>query len=257
VLDPLPPPLRRRGAARARADALHDDTGEANLASELARRGAASRSLLDALGVPIPLPLLAGIVAAGDWLIDPLQWDRWHAALHAAAGAPSENALLDNGISRSDTARMLHLPDARLLEGLLAASPDIVEANGRLQPRGARPSLRADLEASIAELTALLENHPFNAPEQAQLAGFRLGRAELGAAASAGAILRLPGDIVLLPAAPQQAAALLRTLQQPFTLSAARQALSTTRRVAVPLLEHMDRIGLTQRVDEGLRTLRM
>jgi selenocysteine-specific elongation factor len=116
--------------------------------------------------------------------------------------------------------------------------------------------LRADLEASIARLTALLEVNPFNAPEQTELGALRLGRQELGAAANAGAILRLPGDIVLLPNAPQQAATVLRGLPQPFTLSAARQALSTTRRVAVPLLEHLDRIGLTERVDQGLRRLR-
>jgi selenocysteine-specific elongation factor len=112
------------------------------------------------------------------------------------------------------------------------------------------------VETSIAQLATLLEEHPFNAPEQAQLAAMRLGPQQLGAAARAGAILRLPGDIVLLPGAPQQAATALRALPQPFTLSAARQALTTTRRVAVPLLEHLDRLGLTERVDDGLRRLR-
>jgi selenocysteine-specific elongation factor len=48
----------------------------------------------------------------------------------------------------------------------------------------------------------------------------------------------------------------LRDLPQPFTLSAARQALGTTRRVAVPLLEYLDRIGVTERVDGELRKLR-
>ena len=206
--------------------------------------------------MPIPNPLPPGIVAAADWLIDPAQWDRWCAALRSAVGAHPGNALLDTGIARSDTVRALHLPDARLLDGLIAASPEIEEAHGRLRARGLRSSLRADLEASIARLTALLERHPFNAPEQMELGALRLGRQELGAAANAGAILRLPGDIVLLPNAPQQAAAVLRGLPQPFTLSAARQALSTTRRVAVPLLEHLDRLGLTERLDEGLRRLR-
>lgn len=42
-------------------------------------------------------------------------------------------------------------------------------------------------------------------------------------------------------------------LDQPFTLSQARQALSTTRRVAVPLLEHLDGRGWTRRVDGQLR----
>ncbi|HEY6470688.1 MAG TPA: selenocysteine-specific translation elongation factor [Candidatus Dormibacteraeota bacterium] len=256
VLDPLPPALRRRGAARARAAALRTETGKADAASEVARRGAVSRSLLDALGVPIPDPVPAGIVLAAGWLIDAARWDRWREALRSAVSAHPGNALLDNGIARPDMVRLLHLPEARLLDGLVASCPDVEDAEGKLRARGVRPSMRADLEASISQLTTLLEQHPFNAPEQADLASLRLGRAELGAAASAGAILRLPGDIVLLPNAPQQATTLLRALPQPFTLSAARQALSTTRRVAVPLLEHLDRIGLTVRVDEGLRRLR-
>ncbi len=256
VLDPLPPALRRRGAARARAAALRTGTGKADAASEVARRGAVSRSLLDALGVPIPDPVPAGIVLAAGWLIDAARWDRWREALRSAVSAHPGNALLDNGIARPEMVRLLHLPEARLLDGLVASCPDVEDAEGKLRARGVRPSMRADLEASISQLTTLLEQHPFNAPEQADLASLRLGRAELGAAASAGAILRLPGDIVLLPNAPQQATTLLRALPQPFTLSAARQALSTTRRVAVPLLEHLDRIGLTVRVDEGLRRLR-
>ena len=45
----------------------------------------------------------------------------------------------------------------------------------------------------------------------------------------------------------------LAALDQPFTLSQARLALSTTRRVAVPLLEHLDGRGWTRRVDGQLR----
>jgi selenocysteine-specific elongation factor len=69
-------------------------------------------------------------------------------------------------------------------------------------------------------------------------------------------VVVLPGDIALLPTAPGLAADRLSGLPQPFTLSAARQALGTTRRVAVPLLEHLDRIGVTERVDGDLRRLR-
>jgi selenocysteine-specific elongation factor len=57
----------------------------------------------------------------------------------------------------------------------------------------------------------------------------------------------------LLPDAPVVAAAILAELEQPFSLSAARQALDTTRRVAVPLLEHLDGIGMTRRIDGSLR----
>ena len=77
--------------------------------------------------------------------------------------------------------------------------------------------------------------------------------AELAAAARLGRLLRLPDDVVLLPSGPAQAMRLLAGLEQPFTLSAARQTLGTTRRVAVPLLEHLDARGWTRRVDGSLR----
>ena len=48
----------------------------------------------------------------------------------------------------------------------------------------------------------------------------------------------------------------LADLPSPFTLSEARQALGTTRRVAVPLLEYLARRGLTRRDDEGRHALR-
>ncbi|WP_202816701.1 SelB C-terminal domain-containing protein, partial [Kytococcus sp. HMSC28H12] len=76
-----------------------------------------------------------------------------------------------------------------------------------------------------------------------------LGARELAAAARAGRLLRLPGEVVLLPDAPARAMRELAALPQPFTLSVARQALGTTRRVAVPLLEHLDGRGWTRRVD--------
>jgi selenocysteine-specific elongation factor len=47
----------------------------------------------------------------------------------------------------------------------------------------------------------------------------------------------------------------LARLPQPFTLSDARQALATTRRVAVPLLEMLDRRGATRRLPDGRRTI--
>ena len=47
----------------------------------------------------------------------------------------------------------------------------------------------------------------------------------------------------------------LAGLPQPFTMSQARQALGTSRRVAVPLLEHLDDRGWTRRVDGRLRVV--
>ncbi|MYV38323.1 selenocysteine-specific translation elongation factor, partial [Streptomyces sp. SID1328] len=68
--------------------------------------------------------------------------------------------------------------------------------------------------------------------------------------------LRIDRHIVLLPGADAEAAAVLAELEQPFTTSQARRALDTTRRVAVPLLEYLDRHGRTERLDGTLRRCR-
>jgi selenocysteine-specific elongation factor len=70
-----------------------------------------------------------------------------------------------------------------------------------------------------------------------------------------GAILRLPGDVVLLAEAEEAAVGRLRGLGAPFTLSEARQALDTTRRTAVPLMEHLDARGRTRRLDDTHRVV--
>ena len=94
------------------------------------------------------------------------------------------------------------------------------------------------------------------APEAAELAALGLGSRELAAAQRTGRLLRLSGDVVLLPDGPARAMRLLAALPQPFTLSQARVALGTTRRVAVPLLEHTDARGWTRRLDGQLREVR-
>ena len=100
-----------------------------------------------------------------------------------------------------------------------------------------------------------MRDQPFAAPEAEDLKDLGLGAKELAAAERAGRLLRLQGGVVLLPSAPREAQAVVSKLEQPFTLSAARKALGTTRRVAIPLLEHLDSIGVTRLVD-GQRAVR-
>jgi len=72
----------------------------------------------------------------------------------------------------------------------------------------------------------------------------------------AGELVRVGDGIYLRPDAPDAAVARLADLPSPFTLSQARQALGTTRRVAVPLLEYLAKQGRTRRDDEGRHALR-
>jgi selenocysteine-specific elongation factor len=96
---------------------------------------------------------------------------------------------------------------------------------------------------------------PFAAPDADHLAEMGLTGRVLAAAVRAGAVFQPAEGIVLLPGADRKAAAILATLPQPFTASQARTALRTSRRVVIPLLEHLDRCGYTERANE-YRTIR-
>ena len=85
-----------------------------------------------------------------------------------------------------------------------------------------------------------LAAEPFRAPEADELAELKLGSRELAAAVHAGRLTRITDGVVLGPDVFDQAAGVLATLPQPFTVAQAKKALHTTRRVAVPLLEQLD-----------------
>jgi selenocysteine-specific elongation factor len=182
------------------------------------------------------------------------QWAHWRSSLRRLVQAHDAAHPLDRGLPHESVRRSLALPDRAVLLAL-AEDAGLVSADGRIRPAGEPGLGRA--EAGVARLEQRLGAEPFAAPERPELEALGLGTRELAAAAAAGRLLRLQGadgsDVVLLPDAPARAVRLLSALPQPFTPSAARTALGTTRRVAIPLLEHLDARGRTRRVDAGGR----
>ncbi|WFE42857.1 selenocysteine-specific translation elongation factor [Verrucosispora sp. WMMD1129] len=247
VLDVRPPPLARRGAAAARAAVLATLDGRPELAGELSRRGLARVGDLVRAGVPVTVAPVAG-----DWLADPQHWRGLGDRLAVAVAEHARTHPLAPGAPVEQLRRHLDLPDRSLVEALV--KPPLRLVAGRVVAPGA-----ASLPEPVARALALVSEdyaaHPFRAPDADRLAAVGLGTREIGAAVRAGALLRLSGNVLLLPGAPQQAVRVLTGLPQPFTLSAARQALDTTRRVAVPLLELLDQRGLTRRLPDDARVV--
>ncbi|MFF5208372.1 SelB C-terminal domain-containing protein [Streptosporangium sp. NPDC000396] len=245
VLDVRPPALRRRGAARDRAAELAAAVPDA--ASLLGTHRLLRTGDLLAMGcAPGSGPV------CGDWHADPAYWSRMGERLADAVLRHRAEHPLEPGMPVEAARHELGLPDRRLVTALVR--PPFTVADGRITegPRG----LPAPVARAVDRLGAELSARPFLAPEAWRLAELGLGHRELAAAVSAGALLRVTDGIVLLPGADTRAAELLARLPQPFTVSQARQALNTSRRVAVPLLEHLDRRGLTERVDEVHRRCR-
>jgi selenocysteine-specific elongation factor len=253
VLDVRPPSLRRRGAARARAGELAATEGAPDARAELARRRLMRRDELVALGADVP----ADVPAAGGWLVDPGHLPVLARRLVEAVVAHAETEPLDAGLPAKAAARALDLPDPRLLDLVLAepGAASLAPAGGRIRARDAG-GLPDAVRAAVATVREDLADAPFNAPEAHRLAELGLRTRELGAAVKEGALLKVGDGIYLAPDAADTAVARLADLPSPFTLSEARQALGTTRRVAVPLLEYLAKQGRTRRDAEGRHALR-
>jgi selenocysteine-specific elongation factor len=256
IIDAAPPDLEARGAARLRAAELAEASAVPDIENELERRLLAHRTRLTQLGVD-PSQVAKGAVEHGGWVVGAPLWAAWQrqlADLVEVAGARTDR-LVRAGIASAAVVQALALPDAALLTPLVAACPALQLADGQVVRRGQPRSLADAVLLALQPMLDRLVSAPFDAPTADEVAAAGLVPRQLAAAGAAGVVLRLPGDVILLPDAPQLAARRLAILAQPFTLSAARQALGTSRRVAVPLLEHLDRHGITRRVDDQRRIL--
>ncbi len=245
VLDVAPPGLSRRGAAARRAAVLSTMDGSPDLAGELRRRLLVRRDELDRMGVPA-----GGTPVAGNWLADPAHWASLAARLTAEVTAFAGEHPLEPGMPVEALRHRLGLPERALVEALVA--PPLVIRAGRVSNGG--PSVPAELTAAVDKAFGEAAG-PFVAPEAHRLAELGLGGRQLGAAVRAGLVLQLAPGVVLPPDAAGRAGAVLAGIRQPFTLSEARQALGTSRRVAVPLLELLDRTGVTERLPDDRRRM--
>jgi selenocysteine-specific elongation factor len=129
-------------------------------------------------------------------------------------------------------------------------------SGGYLRTGGAAGAAQPEMTPAVRAVLADLAGAPFRAPDAARLQEVGLDPRAAAAAERAGLLLRLPGNVVLAAGAAGQAARILAELPQPFTAAEARQALETTRRVAIPLLERLDRDGITRRLPDDRRVMR-
>jgi selenocysteine-specific elongation factor len=246
VLDVVPPALSRRGSAAARATQLSIMDGRPDERAELRRRGLARRGDLERMGVAV-----TAAPVAGDWLADPDQWARLRGRLVDEVSRYARERPLEPGAPADWLRHVLRLPDRALVDALVA--PPLVSRAGRVSLASQSAGLPDDVAAAVEQIRPGLTQRPFVAPEATRLAELGLGPRQIAAAVRAGALVRLADNVVLLPEAVAEAVQILARLPQPFTLSQARQALDTTRRVAVPLLGLLDQRGATRRLPDDRR----
>lgn len=254
VLDADPPALRRRGDGVHWAERLAGMDAAGDVLGEVAGRGAVQEEHLRRLGLLSAHEAAPpGVQVLGDWWVHAPLFEAWQRRLRTALGELQERDPLAPGLSRGAARDLLKLPDERLLDPVIREA-SLEQEGGHVRLPGTQGNLGAAGPA-VAELERRLTENAFHAPETDELAALGLGARELAAGERTGRLLRLRDGVVLLPTAPALAMRELARLEQPFTTSQARQALGTTRRVAVPLLEYLDSRGWTRRLDAGHRTV--
>jgi selenocysteine-specific elongation factor len=267
VLDPFPPGVVRGTAARVRRTEeleAREAAGPAGLLERvLAERAVVPLADLPRLAAIAPDRLSAALAAPAVVRSRTLAWTRaaWEAARAAvleavehrhrtdpsAPGLPAQAAraaALDPG---HPAAAGNEVVEALVAEGRLLADGPVVRLPGhaeRLDP--AQLALRDRVERAVGEAgVGLLGNAAL---------------AELGADRKATALLVRMGVLVAVGPAGylgrstlEQAVETLRRSfpdGRPFAVTEAKEALGTTRRTAIPLLEHLDRTGVTVRLGD-------
>jgi selenocysteine-specific elongation factor len=203
-----------------------------------------TRADLEAMGVATTEP-----PTAGEWFVDADAWAGLTQQVRTVHDEYQKANPLEPGIPIDALRHRLGLPDRALAEALVA--PPLTLRQGRVTT-GA-PAIPDQLRELVRKAFDGLD--PFTAPEAYGLQALGFGPKQIGAAVRTGLLIQLAPQVVLKADAPERAAEVLRGLPQPFTLSQARQALGTTRRVAVPLLELLDRRGVTHRQPDDSRTV--
>ena len=254
VLDVSPPRLRGNGAAAA-AERELASWPEVPTAPDLLRRHRLLRaSTASAMGLGDLPPAVSG-----EWLADPAHWQQLRRRLAEAVATHAARDPLAPGLPVDAARAELGLPDRDLVEALAASHPGgaagvpIDAGSGYLR---SRPRLPAAVADAVQAVLADLADAPFSAPDAERMRELGLDTRAAAAAERAGLLRRLPGNVLLAPDAPERAARILAGLPQPFTAAEARRALGTSRRVVIPLLEWLDREGVTRRLADDRRTMR-
>jgi selenocysteine-specific elongation factor len=248
VRDVEPPELRRRGAARQRAaDLAAQPSGTAGAAVDLARRRIVRADDFAAMGWPLP----PGATSHGPWLMAAGLADDLAARVPDVVVRYRRLRPLEPGPPVEVVRRALELPDVDLVGAVVRPPLElregrVVDGVGTLPPQ---------VQSAVDGVRRRLAEDPFAAPEAPDLAAIGLGARELAAAVRSGQLVRIADGVYLAPGIADEARRRLAEVSQPFSLSEARQAWGTSRRVAVPLMEWLDAQGVTVRLPDNTRRL--
>jgi selenocysteine-specific elongation factor len=274
VLDP--DPSRKLFRSEARLRFLHqraESPGEvvSFVASQIARDRAVRlpqllrKSKFSATDISNAVSRLAAdgnLVLAGNFAVGAAAWQllrrRATEAIEARHRAHPEQVGLSLSDLRTNLKTVLPFPD--LFEFLVGnlCSTEFVQVGNAICRGTHRPALPAALQAAATKLRTTLVAKPFDPPSRKQLGPDPVSQQALRFLIETGEAAEINAELVLAAESLKRITELIRQYIRyngPATVSQLRQELGCSRRVIVPLLERLDRDGVTLR-NGDTRTLR-
>jgi selenocysteine-specific elongation factor len=274
VLDPDPGRKLLRSEARLnflchRAESPGDVT--AFVASQISRDRAVKRSQLllksnfSAPDVSDSVSRLAAegkLVLAGDFAADAAWWQLLCRRATDAIDADHRAHPEQSGLSLSDLRTSLEagLPFSDLFQFLVSelCRNDFVKSGNTIRRVTHGRALSAPLAAAAAKLRSALAAKPFDPPSLKQLVPNSASQKALRFLIDTGEAVEINAEVVMAVESLKRMTELICQCirdKGPATVSKLRQEVGCSRRIIVPLLERLDREGVTMRNGDA-RTLR-
>ncbi len=189
-------------------------------------------------------------------LLPPLTDDLTRLLAHLHAERP-----FDSTLGRQELLHALHLPEPALLEAVAAASEEVVADGTGLRLHHHRVVVKGETARLRDRLITLLNTHPYTPPAAGELARHLEVSPEtleplLAHLTRTGEVVRIGADRYYLPPVVAEIEEIVRdhlATQATLTVAQFKERLGLTRRHAIPLLEHLDRTGVTRRDGEVRR----
>src|SRR5262245_31208898 len=193
-------------------------------------------------------------IEAGEWIVDANWWKalchKGAEAIHATHREQPQRVGLPLNELRKELER--DLPDAEVFTALLAelCQTGFVQQGAAIRHQKHRPALPPQLQSAGVRLRTALSAKPLEPPSRKELAPDNATQQALRFLLETGEAVELSTEIILLgehfDKARERIKGLLRETGS-ATVSDLRQKLATSRRIIVPLLERLDREGVTLR----------
>ncbi len=266
VLDPDGNRKEFRTARRTKflaARAADPEDPMAFVSSQVAYAGAARTSKLllhsrfsasAAADAASKLAAVGSVISAGDVLVDA---SKWRASLERAMqiiNSRHRSHPEEAGLPLHDLRAALQdeLPVPEIFEALVTqlSARDFVRTGAAIRQASHRPALTPQLQAAGTKILSLLAAKSLDPPSRKDLAPDGTSQQALRFLIRSGELVEVNAEIVMTAESVNRATEMVRQhirTHGPATTSDLRQMLGNSRRVAIPLLERLDRDGVTLR----------